>query len=152
MLKSLEQPAASRTQRLSVNALPESLWLIHRACCLHCHRRTTERPLCIYIDVDGTLVQTTAGRRVPNQSLLCRLREWKAQGAILYCWSSGGADYAQRTAEELKVKACFAAFLTKPHALVDDQSIQHWPYFLELAPARAEGLSVTGIREELEGL
>ena len=111
-----------------------------------------ERPLCIYIDVDDTLVRFTSGKRIPNPILVRRLREWKEHGAILYCWSSGGADYAQRTAEELKVKDCFVGFLTKPHVLVDDQSIQHWPYFLELAPARAEGLSVTGIREELEGL
>jgi len=113
---------------------------------------STERPLCIYIDVDGTLVQTAADKRIPNPNLLRRLREWKAHGAILYCWSSRGADYARHTAEELKVRDCFAGFLCKPHALVDDQSVHQWAYFLELAPGRAERLSVAGIREELDGL
>jgi hypothetical protein len=112
----------------------------------------TERPLCIYIDVDDTLVRSTSGKRIPNPNLVSRLREWRAQGAILYCWSSVGADYAQRIAEALKVKDCFVGFLTKPHALVDDQSIHHWAYFMELSPARAEGSSLSDIREELDGL
>ena len=110
----------------------------------------TDRPLCIYIDVDDTLVRSNGGKRIPNPNLVRRLREWKAQGAMLYCWSSGGADYAQRTAEELKVKDCFVGFLTKPHALVDDQSVHRWAYFLELAPARAEGLSLGDIRQQLD--
>ena len=113
---------------------------------------TNERPLCIYVDVDDTLVRSISGKRISNPNLIRRIAEWKAHGAILYCWSSGGADYAQRTAEELKIKDCFVGFLTKPHALVDDQSIQRWAYFLELGPARAEGLSVSEIREELERL
>ncbi len=111
-----------------------------------------EPPLCIYIDVDGTLVQTCADRRIPNSNLLRRLREWKAQGAILYCWSSHGAEYAQRTAEELQVANCFAGFVTKPHVLVDDQGIKEWPYLLELAPGGAEQLSRAAVRERLEAL
>ncbi len=111
-----------------------------------------DRPLCIYIDVDGTLVQVSGDKRIPNSNLLRRIREWKAQGAILYCWSSYGADYAQRTAQELQVKDCFAGFLTKPHALVDDQSINQWTYFTELAPGRAEQLSLDMIRKKLEEL
>ena len=112
----------------------------------------TERPLCIYIDVDDTLVCSAGGKTIPNPNLVRRIREWKAQGALLYCWSSAGADYAQRTAEELNVKDCFVGFLTKPHALVDDQSIHQWAYFIELAPARAERSSLSEIREELDGL
>ncbi len=113
----------------------------------------TDPPLCIYVDVDGTLVCTAAtGERIPNPNLIRRIREWQTNGARLYCWSSHGAGYAQQVARDLRVGDCFVAFLNKPHAVVDDQSIRSWPYFLEVAPGRAEVLSLAQIREELERL
>ncbi len=107
-----------------------------------------EAPLCIYIDVDQTLVRTTAGRRSPNQELCQKLREWKAAGAALYCWSSQGADYARRAAQECRVADCFVAFLAKPHVLVDDQKIEGGR--LQLAPTTAARLSVVDIRTQLD--
>ncbi len=109
---------------------------------------TTASPVCIYIDVDQTLVRTVAGRWVPNQDLRQKVREWKAAGAVLYCWSSQGADYARRAAQECRVADCFVAFLPKPHVLVDDQKIE--ASLLQLAPTTAARLSVAEIRTQLE--
>lgn len=111
-----------------------------------------EVPLCLYIDVDGTLVRTAAGNRFPDHDLIHQLRKWKANGAILYCWSSHGARYARSAAEELNAADCFTAFLTKPHALVDDQEVKDWPYFMEMAPSCAARLSLAQIRKRLDGL
>jgi hypothetical protein len=110
----------------------------------------SERPLCIYVDVDNTLVHSASGKTIPNSNLVARVRQWKAEGALLYCWSSHGAAHAQQTAEYLKIRDCFLGFLTKPHVLVDDQSIRCWPYFLELFPARAETVSSADMRDELD--
>ena len=40
-----------------------------------------ERPLCIYVDVDDTLVHSVSGKTIPNPNLVTRVRQWKAQGA-----------------------------------------------------------------------
>ena len=109
-----------------------------------------KHPLCIYFDVDGTLVHTAGDRSEPDDVLTTRLREWRNQGAHLYCWSSRGADYARSTAKNLRIEECFVGFLTKPHVLVDDQGIKSWAYFLELAPGRAARLSLQQIRDELD--
>ncbi len=110
---------------------------------------TTEPPLCIYIDVDQTLVRTTAGRRLPDQDLGQKVREWKAAGAVLYCWSSQGADYARRAAQECRAADCFVAFLQKPHVLVDDQKIEA-SLLLQLPPTTAARLSLEEIRERVD--
>jgi len=109
-----------------------------------------ELPLCIYIDVDGTLVQTVGEKNLPDDALVTRLREWRNQGAQLYCWSSRGADYAHSTAKGLRIEGCFVGFLTKPHVLVDDQGVERWSYFLELSPNRAAGLSLQQMRDKLD--
>jgi len=35
----------------------------------------------------------------------------QGQGAELYCWSSGGSDYARQSAKECGIEECFRAFL-----------------------------------------
>ncbi|HFW7063473.1 TPA: hypothetical protein ACIC77_005019, partial [Escherichia coli] len=40
--------------------------------------------------------------------------------------SSGGADYARKSAIELGIVECFAGFLPKPHVIIDDQPVSQW--------------------------
>lgn len=49
-------------------------------------------------------------------------------GATLYLWSSGGADYARESAQELGISHCFVAFLPKPTIMIDDQVVSDWKY------------------------
>lgn len=70
----------------------------------------TERPFYIYVDVDDTFVRSVSTKRIPMPSVIQHIRELKEQGAMLYCWSSGGADYAKQSAEEFGIADCFVAF------------------------------------------
>ena len=60
-----------------------------------------------------------------------------ADGASLYCWSSGGAEYARLSAAELGIEACFVAFLPKPDVYLDDQSVDEWRYCKHVLPSNA---------------
>jgi phosphoserine phosphatase len=80
----------------------------------------------VYIDVDDTLVRSVGAKRIPMPIVIERVRNLHSGGAILYLWSSGGAEYARATAEELKITPCFAAFLAKPTHILDDQRISEW--------------------------
>ncbi|MFT2718800.1 hypothetical protein ACMT4L_02240 [Deinococcus sp. A31D244] len=51
----------------------------------------TPPPLIVYVDVDETLVRNVGRSRVPIPGAIAHVRELAAQGAELYCWSSGGA-------------------------------------------------------------
>jgi len=80
----------------------------------------------IFIDVDDTLVRTVGSKRIPMPSVLEQVRRLHQEGAVLYLWSSGGADYCQNTADELGITQCFCGFLPKPTAYLDDQPVQDW--------------------------
>ena len=80
----------------------------------------------IYVDVDDTFVRSVGTTRIPMPATLHHIRELKEQGAQMYCWSSGGADYARSSAREFGVEDCFVAFLPKPQLLIDDQNINDW--------------------------
>ena len=60
--------------------------------------------------------------------VIARVRSLFEQGAQLYLWSSGGADYARQSAEELGIVGCFVAFLPKPTLIIDDQTVSEWRY------------------------
>jgi hypothetical protein len=53
-------------------------------------------------------------------------RSLHAEGAVLYLWSTGGADYAQSVANDLGIETCFAGFLPKTALIIDDQAVQDW--------------------------
>lgn len=80
----------------------------------------------IYVDVDDTFVRSAGSKRIPMPAVITRIRELYTQGAELYCWSSGGGDYARQSAEEFGLADCFRAFLPKPQILLDDQEITTW--------------------------
>jgi predicted HAD superfamily phosphohydrolase YqeG len=98
-------------------------------------------PLCIYVDVDDTLVRTVGSTRIPIPSVIKHVGDLHRAGATLYCWSAGGADYAKMTAEELGIAQFFTAFLPKPNVIIDDQEVIAWPRFLHVHPVSISSLS-----------
>ena len=80
----------------------------------------------VYVDVDDTLVRTAGTKRIPIPETIARVRSLHKSGAVLYLWSSGGAEYARNTAAELRLSDCFTGFLPKPTAIIDDQHFSSW--------------------------
>lgn len=91
-----------------------------------------------YIDVDDTLVRSAGTKRIPMVIVVRHVRALKEEGWELYCWSSGGGDYAKATAEELGIADCFVGFLPKPHVMIDDVAPQSWPFLRVIHPAEIQ--------------
>ncbi len=106
------------------------------------------RPLVIYVDVDDTFVRSFGSKRIPMTSTLNRIKELHAEGAELYCWSSGGSVYARESAAEFGVEDCFTGFLPKPNILIDDVKLAAWHELDELHPNKAANVT----RADLEKL
>jgi hypothetical protein len=97
----------------------------------------TQDQLVVYVDVDDTLVRSAGAKRIPMSEMIAHVRALSGSGAVLYAWSTGGADYARASARELGIEACFAGFLPKPHVLLDDQAPAEWRRFVHVHPAEA---------------
>ena len=108
------------------------------------------KPTYIYVDVDETLVRSHGTKRIPMPNIISHIRELKSQGAIMYLWSSGGADYARESAIEFDIEDCFVGFLPKPNVLIDDMSPSSWTNLLEIHPNECDGNSVSSYREKLD--
>jgi cation transport ATPase len=80
----------------------------------------------VYVDVDDTLIRSVGTKRVPIPSAIERVRSLHRDGATLYLWSTGGAEYARKTATELGLVELFAGFLPKPNIIIDDQHVHEW--------------------------
>ncbi|MBZ9711820.1 DUF705 domain-containing protein [Deinococcus multiflagellatus] len=106
-------------------------------------------PLVVYVDVDETLVRNAGRSRIPIPAAVAHVRELAAQGAELYCWSSGGAAYARASAREVGLEALFTAFLPKPQVLLDDQPVQTWRRLVQVHPLSCAGASVAEYRARL---
>lgn len=85
-----------------------------------------KRAAAIYVDVDDTLVHNARTAPQPIENVLEQVRRLHARGFSLYCWSTGGAEYARRIATGLGVAECFSAFLPKPTILIDDHEMPVW--------------------------
>jgi hypothetical protein len=77
----------------------------------------------IFIDVDGTLLNTNEGIDPRAQEILRQIRrrmdaEYPDSG--LYLWSGAGGDYARSKAEEHGLAGFFSGFAGKPDVIVDD--------------------------------
>ncbi len=103
------------------------------------------KPPIIYVDVDDTFVRSVGTTRIPMPATIRRIRRLHEQGAIMYCWSSGGADYAQSSAREFGIEACFLAFLPKPQILIDDQNIGDWRDLKWVHPASCDELDLEDV-------
>ncbi len=106
-------------------------------------------PLVIYVDVDDTFVRSYGTKRIPIPTVLGHIRSLFGLGAKLYCWSSGGADYARASAEEFSIADCFLAFLPKPDVLLDDQNVADWRRLRQVHPNECDAL-VESLRKEEE--
>ena len=91
-------------------------------------------PLVIYVDVDDTLVRSAGTKRIARTSVVEHVKKLYLEGAHLYCWSSGGADYARSSAIELGITECFLAFLPKPNVILDDQHPNDWRQLTHVHP------------------
>jgi predicted HAD superfamily phosphohydrolase YqeG len=79
-----------------------------------------------YVDVDDTLVRWASTKRIPIPRTIERIRALHSEGATVYLWSTGGAEYARSIAADLGIAHCFIGFLSKPTLIVDDQAIHEW--------------------------
>jgi hypothetical protein len=107
-------------------------------------------PLIIYVDVDDTFIRSVGSTRIPMPLVIEHIRMLHAQGAHLYCWSSGGAEYAQASAREAGLEFCFQAFLSKPQVMLDDQSPEQWRRLVCIHPAECSSKSLDDYQELLE--
>ena len=80
----------------------------------------------VFVDVDDTLVRSAGSKRIPIDAVVERVRALKQAGATLYCWSTGGAEYARASASEVGLEDCFVLFLPKPTIMIDDQPPAEW--------------------------
>jgi hypothetical protein len=77
----------------------------------------------IFIDVDGTLLNSNEGVDPRAQEILRQIRlkmnaEYPDSG--LYLWSGAGGDYARSKAEEHGLAGFFSGFAGKPDVIIDD--------------------------------
>lgn len=107
---------------------------------------STERQVVVYVDVDDTLVRSAGTKVVPVPRVVEQVKRLTAEGAVLYCWSSAGAEYARGTAQKLGIESCFAAFLPKPNILIDDQVVSEWKRFATVHPLNASDKSLDEYR------
>lgn len=80
----------------------------------------------VFIDVDDTLIRSVGTKRIPMPAVVLQVRRLHADGALLFLWSSGGADYCRDTAAELGLSDYFSGYLPKPTTYIDDQPVQDW--------------------------
>jgi|SRR3954467_14312776 hypothetical protein len=95
-----------------------------------------------YVDVDDTLVRSSGSKRIPIPAVIAHVRKMSSAGFQLYCWSSGGAAYAERIASDLGLHDCFAAYLPKPNVFLDDQSPAEWEYARTVHPLDVTSIDV----------
>jgi FMN phosphatase YigB (HAD superfamily) len=79
-----------------------------------------------FVDVDDTLIRTYGTKVVPIVKTIQTVRDLRDQAHTLYCWSSGGDEYARKIATQLGIESCFVAFVPKPQVLIDDQEPAEW--------------------------
>ncbi len=105
--------------------------------------------LVAFVDVDDTLVRSFGTKRIPMTASIEHVRALRADGVILYCWSSGGAEYAEQSAMELGIADCFVGFLPKPNVMIDDVPVSRWRKLVQVHPAEAPSKSAADYRREL---
>jgi hypothetical protein len=92
----------------------------------------------VYVDVDETLVRSAGTKRIPMTIVIRAVRRMKEEGALLYLWSSGGAEYARASAAELGIDDCSVGYLPKPNVIIDDQPVAQWRGTTHVYPLQTE--------------
>ena len=85
----------------------------------------------IAVDVDGTLHING----LPNTALIAWCRERKEEGYTLILWSGRGEAHARSVAAAFGCAEVFAAILSKPGYVVDDEGWSWIKYTRALWPA-----------------
>ena len=106
-------------------------------------------PLIVYVDVDDTFIRSFGSKRIPMPPTIKRVRQLYEDGVQLYCWSSGGAEYARASAKEVGLEDCFVAFLPKPKALIDDLPVNRWR-LVEIHPNEAATIHTESLRARVQ--
>lgn len=97
------------------------------------------QPFVVFVDVDDTLILHVGSKRIPIPGTIRHVRELREFGATMFCWSTGGADYAREAAESVGVADCFDGFLPKPNVMLDDQAVSDWRQCVEVTPSESVG-------------
>ena len=108
------------------------------------------KPLYIYVDVDETFVRNYSTKRIPMPPVIEHIKKLKEAGAIMYCWSSGGAKYAEESAKEFGIGDCFIGFLPKPEILIDDLKLPQWQNLLQIHPNECPQHTLESYKENLK--
>jgi hypothetical protein len=108
------------------------------------------RALVVYVDVDDTLIRSAGTKVMPLPAVVEHVKELARSGATIYCWSTGGAEYARSIAQMLGIDHCFIGFLPKPNLLIDDQAPNAWKRFAVVHPLNLRG-SVDAYQKLVEG-
>lgn len=106
-------------------------------------------PLVLFIDIDDTLVRSFGSKRISMTPVIDRIRNLHAEGAVLYAWSSGGAEYVASTLADLGLTDCFVAWLPKPQVFVDDVRVEAWRTAIQLHPNEVQACSVDDLERLL---
>ena len=80
----------------------------------------------IYLDVEDTLIPSTADSRISPERMVARVRERAQKGAGLYLWSRQGAEHARQVAARCGLEDCFRGFLPKPEVIIDAKALEDW--------------------------
>ena len=107
------------------------------------------KPFYVYIDVDETFVRNYGAKRIPMPAVIEHVKVLKEQGAVMYCWSSGGAKYAQESAREFGIEQCFIGFLPKPELVIDDISFSQWRNLVQVHPNECSGNTIKSYKEKI---
>ena len=107
------------------------------------------KPFYVYVDVDETFVRNYGPKRIPIPSIIEHIKELSDQGAVLYCWSSGGAEYAKASAKEFGIEQHFTGFLPKPELTIDDMQFSQWRNLLQIHPNECPGNTIESYRKKI---
>ena len=108
-----------------------------------------DKPFYMFVDVDETFVRNYSTKRIPMPEVIEHIRKLKEQGAVLYCWSSGGSEYAKNSAIEFGIEDCFEGFIPKPQVVLDDQAISSWRNIFHIHPNECPKYDVLSYREAI---
>lgn len=97
----------------------------------------------------NVLIRNYGRSRIPIPQTIRHVRQLFQEGSELYCWSSGGAEYARQSAREVGLEDCFTAFLPKPQVMLDDQPVSDWRRLTWVHPAEIDDKSAEVYRAEL---
>ncbi|MCP4977391.1 MAG: hypothetical protein GY931_14650 [Maribacter sp.] len=106
-------------------------------------------PFIIYVDVDDTFVRSHGTKRIPIPIVIEHIKSLKAQGATLYCWSSGGSEYAKNSAVEFGILECFESFLPKPMVILDDVELSNWRNLIEIHPNECPNNTIESYKKKI---